>query len=406
MKRDLIDLAVFGGQKAFAEPLHCGQLNLPEWDKVEKMFSGVFDRHYFSNHGVLAQSFEDKLCNYLNVRNAVTLTNGTIALMHTTKALGLTGKKIVVSAFTHPASVQALLWAGSQPIYCDVDHRTHLITPELVEPIINKNEVSAILAVHLWGNICDIEGFEALSEKYSIPVYYDAAHAFGCSVNGNMASGAGAAEIFSFNADNALNASEGGVVCTNDDELAEILRNLRSSYGRRKNVPIPVNGNGRFSELQAGLALLSLEDFEKNCANNMTRMNKYYNKLSSVEGVVVKGTAKNQEKHNYQNVILMINKEHYGLDRDTLFQVLVAENIVLEKYFTQNIHKSPDYKMDLTNDCILPVTEKISEMIMMVPSGQVVTEDSIDRICKIIIFAHENSEAINARLNKVSNVVY
>jgi dTDP-4-amino-4,6-dideoxygalactose transaminase len=396
MKNSISDLAIFGGNKTFAEPLGFGQGNLPDWDKVVEMFSGVFERHYFSNHGVLAQEIEDKLCEYLNVRNAVTLTNGTIALTYCATALGLKGK-VVVPALTHPATVQALSWSGLEPLFCDVDPRTYLITPELVSPILNKHEVSAILAVHLWGNICNTNGFEVVSEKYSIPVFYDAAHAFGCGFDGNMVGSAGAAEIFSLNAENVLNSAEGGLVCTNDDELAIFVRNLRSSYGRRKVVPIPVKGNGRFSELQAGLALLSFDDLENNCINNRNRLHQYISMLSSVDGVEVM-VQETQEKHNYQHVVLLINEECYGIDRDTLFRILTAENILLKKYFALGMHRCPPYNLNPLNNFVLPVTEQVSERVLLVPSGQVVTEDCVERVCAIITFSHKNAKEIKKRL--------
>ena len=396
MKRSLSDLAIFGGPKAFSEPMRFGQMNIPEWNRIEEIFSGIFDRHYFSNHGVLAQELEDKLCDYLNVRNAVTLSNGTIALMHTSIALGLTGK-VVVPALTHPATVQALYWSGVQPLFCDVDPQTYVITSELVKPLIDKHDVSAILAVHLWGNICDTIGLEAVSRKYSVPVFYDAAHTFGCKKCGTMMGSSGTAEIFSFKADHVLNAAEGGLVCTNDDDLAATVRNLRSSYGRRKVVPIPVNANGRFSEFQAGLALLSFDDHERNCARNRACLSKYVDALQGIDGVTVNMPEVPRE-HNCQHVVLLINEQRFGLNRDTLFQMLVAENVLLKKYFSLGMHMRLPSKTHLSLNRDLPVTERVAASVLLAPSGQMITEEDIECICKIISYAHKNAEEIKKRL--------
>jgi len=392
MKHSLSDLAIFGGPRAFDALLPAGQTNLPEWAKVQEMFSGIFKRHYFSNHGILAQELEEKLCEYLNVRNAVTITNGTIALMHTAVALGLNGK-VIVPALTHPATAQALSWAGLTPLFCDVDPHTLLITPELVEPIVRKHEASAVLAVHLWGGVCDVDGFEALSSKHSIPIFYDAAHVFGCNPHGTMVGAAGAAEIFSFGADNILNAAEGGLACTNDDELAAVLRNLRSSYGRRKNVPIPVNANGRFSEFQAGLALLSFNDLEKNRIENRGRLNQYIDGLSDVDGIEVRAPD-GREKHNCQDVVIIIDEASFGLPRDMLFKILVSENVSLKNHFSVGVHRRPPYSNDPDERSMMPVTDMVAGSVIMLPSGQVVTEKCVEKVCSIIMYAHNNAEEI------------
>lgn len=399
MKTRLTDLAIFGGPAVFREPRQFGQMNLPDWDRVKTIFSGIFERHYFSNHGILAQALEERLCEYLGVRNAVTLTNGTIALMHTAVALRLKGK-VVTPAFTHPATVQALYWAGLQPIFCDVDPESFLITPDLAKPLIKHADVSAILAVHLFGNICDIIGFDSLSSSFGVPVFYDAAHAFGCRGGDRPVGSAGRAEIFSMNAAHVLNAAEGGVVCTDDDELAITVRNLRSSYGRRKVVPIPVKANGRFSEFQAGLALLSLDDYAKNHAHNQACLCKYADGLQDVDGVSLK-LPDNCNGHNYEHVVLMINEQRFGISRDILARLLSAENVGLNNHFTRGVHQLPPFNTHLPQKAGFPVTEKIAAGILRAPSGQQVAEKDIERLCEVIAYIQENAQDIKTKLRKL-----
>lgn len=396
MKKSLADLAIFGGEKAFANALPVGQLNFPEWEKIEEMCDGIFERHYFSNHSVLAQELEKQLCSYLNVRNAITLTNESISIMYAAMALGVDGK-VVVPALAPLSTVQSLTWMGLETVFCDVDKGSFLLTPELVRPLLEQQTISAILATHLWGKVCDTDGFDRLAEEYQIPVFYDASQAFACGADNNqLLGGNGSAEIFSFNANNIINAGEGGFVATDDDDVAEKLRNLRSSYGRLKNVDIPVDGNGRFSELQAGLALLSFEDLEINIESNRKRKLRYIDKLKSVEGVDT-SFAGVDTNSNHQWIVVTINEAEYGLSRDALMNILLTENIHLDKSYTNRSYMfSPYTNFDMP---VFPVADSISNEVLLLPSGGEVTLDFVDLICSIILVAHENSKTISKKLN-------
>jgi dTDP-4-amino-4,6-dideoxygalactose transaminase len=398
LKKNLADLAIFGGERSSNTVMPVGQFNFPEWERIENMCEGVFERHYFTNHGVLAQALEKKLCSYLNVRNAVTLTNESISIMYVATALGLNGK-VVVPALAPPSTVQSLIWCGLEPVFCDVDSDTFLVTPDLVRSVLEQQTVSAVLATHLWGEVCDTVGFDRLAEEYDIPVFYDASHAFGCSAdNEHTIGGNGSAEILSFNASNVLNAGEGGVVATDDDDLAEKLRNLRSSYGRLENVDIPVNGDGRFSELQAGLALLSLEDLEKNIESNRSRKLRYREGLKSIEGVETLFDDV-ETKGNHQWIVVRITEADFGMGRNELADVMLAENIRLEKPCANGAYNFL-FHADLYMP-VLPVAESAFNNVLLLPSGEEVTLEFVDLICSIISIAHLNAKKITNKLNDV-----
>ena len=183
---DINNLAFLAGKPQFSTPLIAGQMNLPQRESFEKAFRDIFARRYYTNHGPLAQEIENRLADFFDVRHVVTMVNGTIARMLAAKALNLTGK-VIVPAFTLTATVQSLSWAGVEALFCDVDPHTHLLTPELVAPLLDDPDVSAIFPVHLWGNLCHTEALEELARRKGIPIFYDAAHAFGCTRNGKKA---------------------------------------------------------------------------------------------------------------------------------------------------------------------------------------------------------------------------
>jgi dTDP-4-amino-4,6-dideoxygalactose transaminase len=340
---------------------------------------------------------EDRLAEFFGVRHVVTMTNGTIALMLAAKALNLTGK-VIVPALTFAATVQSLTWAGVEPLFCDVDPQTHMLTPALVAPLLDDPDVSAILPVHLWGNLCNTKALENLAQQKGIPVYYDAAHAFGCTRKGRKAGCHGALEIFSFHATNVFNTAEGGCVCTNNDNIAERLRNLRSSYGRRISVDIPINGNGRFSEAQAVMGLLSLGNYPSVIEANKTRFELYTELLSNIPGIRILQPASGEEC-NYQHVVLEIDNQAFGLTRDQLIRLLEAENILARRYFVPGMHRCMPYK-----ECYphvvdaLPITNMLCKYVMQLSSGQAVSLQDVRAICELITFIYDHAGSLRVRL--------
>jgi len=399
MRKALSDLAILGNSPLFEMVLPVGQINLPSWEHFCASFHGIFERRYYTNHGVLAQELEERLSLLLGVRHALVMTNATIALSLACKGLNLpVGGKVIVPGFTFAATVQALSWAGLEPVFCDIDPHNHLITQATVTPLLDTPGVGAILGIHLWGKACDTDGLTALAKEHSILIFFDAAHAIGCTHKGFTIGGFGNCEVFSFHGTKILTSTEGGCITTNDDALAERLRNLRSSYGRRVAVPIPIDGYGRFSEAQAAFGLLSLEDFPKNCAANEKRMRLYHEGLRDMPGIRFLLPTPG-ERHNYQYVVLEIEEKEFGLSRDELIRILEAENILARRYFVPGMHRCVPYKTQFPHYVdALPVTDALCEKVMQVPSGQRVTDNDIAVICDLIRFIRAHARELKKRL--------
>lgn len=400
MKHALGDLAYFGGFPLFPSVLPVGQIHVPAWKRFQAMADGIFDRRYYANHWILTQELEENLCELLQVRHVVTMTNATVGLSLACKALELEkGGKVIVPAFTFAATVQALTWAGLEPLFCDVDPQTHAITPQTILHLLETPGVVAVLGVHLWGTACDINGLSRLCAMKGIKLFFDAAHAIGCTYHGRPIGNFGDCEVFSFHATKILSATEGGCVATNDDALAERLRNLRSSYGRRANVKIPINANGRFSEMQAAFALLSLEDFPQHCEENRQKMLAYLQRLEGISGLrFIRPLA--EERQNYQYVVMEIEEARFGLSRDAVVRLLAAENIHARRYFIPGMHRVPPYSSNKRFQPVaLPCTEELCMKVMQFPSGAVVTIEDIHKVCDFISFLKKNAEEIRERLS-------
>lgn len=400
MKNNIKELAFFGGERLFNILLPVGQINVPEYERFKALANDIFDRKHYASHGELTLEFEDNFSKLTGMKNSIAVTNGTVAISIAAKALNLPLKsKVIVPSFTFIGTVQALTWAGLEPVFADIDLETHTITYETVAPLLKNKNISAILGVHLWGNPCDVTRLDEIEQQYGIPVFYDAAHAVGSAYKHKSLASFGHCATFSLHATKVLQAAEGGVICTDDDELAERIRNIGSSYGRRRQVPIPMVIHSCFSELQAAMALLSIEKFPEYVTNNKHRYLLYKEKLKNIAGLSVIEYDESMQG-NYQYVVFRLNEEKFGLSRDLLVEILSKENIIARRYFIPAAHKSIPY---INMECAkakLPNTELLIQEVFQLPSGQIVSDEHIEQICELIFFIQQNAEAIKKNLKR------
>ncbi len=396
MKRGPEDFACVGGSPEFSPAIPVGQLYFPAFDQYEAAIRGIVQRHYYTNHGPLIRELESRLEAYLGVRNVITVTNGTLGLYLVAVALGLKGK-VIMPSFTFIATAQAFLLADLEPVFCDVDPVTHHMTPEAAEAVL-EDGVSAVCAVNLWGGTADVPGLEGWARSHGLPLLFDSAHAFGVQRAEGMVGRFGKAEIFSFHATKVMSATEGGCICTDDDDLAERLRNIRSNYGIRRPTAVALTVNARMSEAQAAIALMSLDDFEKRVANNRDIFEAYRSTLSAVPGVrVVEPNA--VVRSNYQSVVLQISESEYGLSRDDLWTFLRAEGVSARRYFKPGTHRCvPFDAMRPQQVEALPATDMLCETVLQLPIGAMLTPADATTIAGLICDANLHAEALRCRV--------
>jgi dTDP-4-amino-4,6-dideoxygalactose transaminase len=262
-----------------------GQKNMPAFSRVERMFKTIFDNRYYTNHGPFAQDLEKKLQEFLNVKHVMAMTNESIALIIAAKSLELCGK-VLCSEFTSASALNSLIWAGLEPIICTANQDILCLDLKSLEDKI-EDGISGILASHVQPNLCDVNALEHFAQEKSLKLYFDSSTSFGSLYKTRKIGGFGELEVFSFHEDEIINAAEGAIVSTNNDELAKKIRNIRSSYGSGPLVKVPITGNGRMSEAQASLALLSLADYEKNISRNSIQFKAYENRLNSQDNIEI-----------------------------------------------------------------------------------------------------------------------
>jgi dTDP-4-amino-4,6-dideoxygalactose transaminase len=284
-----------------------------------------------------------------------------------------------------------------EPVFCDVDPKTNHLSVEAVRAVMSE-EISAILGVNLWGGTCDPPQLQRLGEECGLPVFFDSAQAFGCGLGGTRLGSYGAAEVFSFHATKIINGGEGGCITTNDDELAARMRNIRSSYGAGPAVDVPITTNGRFSEAQAALALLSLADYDQHQRRNSKTWRRYARQLDAVPGISAIPPCAVDES-NWQTISCAIDSDTFGLQRDDLLRVLKAEHVNARRYFYPGCHRSLPYAQSLPQYReSLPDTDALCRTILQLPLGAFVTDEAVDSIAGLVELVQTNAEEISGRL--------
>jgi dTDP-4-amino-4,6-dideoxygalactose transaminase len=396
LKNDLSQLAALGGAPLFESPVHVGRPNIGNRERLLERINDMLDRRWLSNTGPFVQEFEHKLSAYLGARHVIAMCNGTIALEIAIRALGLKGE-VIVPSFTFIATAHALQWQEITPVFCDLQPRTHTIDPAQVQRLITPR-TTGIIGVHVWGQPCDIEALSEIARRRNLALMFDASHAFGVSHRGVMVGNFGAAEVFSFHATKFFNTFEGGAIVTNDDELARKIR-LMKNFGFCGYDDVRYIGtNGKMTEVAAAMGLTGLESLDEFVEANRRNYNRYKEELAGWPGIRM-FSFNESERCNYQYIVLEIEEALTEISRDALVQVLHAERILARRYFYPGCHRMEPYRSFFPHaGLLLPETERLSQKILVLPTGSTISEQDISAICSVIRVATANGRELTERL--------
>jgi dTDP-4-amino-4,6-dideoxygalactose transaminase len=389
-------LAIFGGQPAFAETLHVGRPNVGNRERLAERINRILDSKWLTNGGPYEQEFEQRIADLVGVKHCVAICNATVALEIAIRALGMKGE-VIVPSFTFVATAHALQWQEITPVFCDIDPRTHTLDPEKVEQMITPR-TTGIIPVHLWGGACDVDALADIAQRHGLKLLFDSAHAFGCSYKGRMIGGLGDAEVFSFHATKFLNSLEGGAVVTNSDELGQKIRLMKNFGFTNYDCTAYIGTNGKMNEIAAAVGLTNMESMEEFITLNYRNYEEYLKELSELPGVEM-FQHNERERGNYQYVVLEIDESAIGLTRDQLMQILHAENVLARRYFHPGCHRMEPYRSFFPHSgLLLPVTERLTERVLSLPTGTAMGSREIKKICEIIRLVVTNADEVSKRL--------
>lgn len=367
---------------SFPEPLYVGRPNIGDRAKFLERVEDMLDRRWFSNNGPLVQEFEKRIAAFLGVKHCVAMCNATVALEIASRALGLKGE-VIVPAYTFIATAHAFQWQEITPVFADIDPKSHTIACAAIEKLITP-KTSAIVGVHVWGRPCDVEGIEELARKHGLHALYDAAHAFGCSHRGRMIGNFGECEVFSFHATKFLNSFEGGAVTTNDDTMAEKMRLMRNFGFSGLDRVIYLGVNGKMTEICAAMGLTSLDALDELVSVNRRNYNVYRQALKGIPGLSVLRYDEG-EKNNYQYIVVEVDENACPIARDDLVAMLHSHNVIARKYFWPGCHRMEPYcSLQPNASLLLAETERTAARVLLLPTGQTISEATIKKICGLV----------------------
>lgn len=378
LTKTLSKLALLGGTPAFAEPLHVGRPNIGDVDRFLSLARSALERRHLTNNGPYLQQLERRIAERLDVEHCVALSNGTVALELILRASGLTGD-VVVPSYTFIATAHAVSWTGLRPVFADVDPITHNLTAESVDAVITP-DTSAILAVHLWGGGEGTDELQQYADSRGIPLFFDAAHAFGGTYRGKPLGSFGRASTFSFHATKCFHTFEGGAVTTNDGILAEKLLKMRNFGFAGYDQVDSCGTNAKMNEISAAMGLVLLDEFDEIVAHNRDILATYQQELDGLPGVSFLARDE-MEQTNAQYVVLMVDEEA-PLSRDELLSVLHRENILARRYFFPGCHRMQPYASSRDYAGLtLPNSEQLSRTVLCLPTGTSIRTEDVLSIC-------------------------
>lgn len=386
-------LAILGGEPAFSMPRHVGTPFIPPRDLVHASLDEILDSKRFTNDGPFVLQLEALLANLHSVKRVVVMSNATTALQLLFRALSLEGE-IIMPAFTFIATAHAAAWERLQPRFVDIKHSTHCIDPSSVQDSISA-ATAALVGVHLWGHVCDIDALTSIANNHKIPLLVDASQAIGwnhaCLASAFDALDGPLASVISLHATKLVSSLEGGAVLTNDDSLADQLRKMRNFGFSGYDKVISLGINAKMNEFAAAFAIRGLECFNQLVMHSRDVWLEYQRLLADLPGITFLFPA-GCTPVNYHYVVLMVDSSLCHLSRDELIEVLWAENIRARRYFYPGCHRSEPYA---SRGCEwipdLPVTDYVAANALVLPASSAVSVHEVSMISERIRLALHHS---------------
>lgn len=393
MKTAVAELAALGGEPAFAQPLHVGRPNVGDREAILAGIGEALDERWLSNNGRKLETFERRLSERLGGLHVVATCNATLGLQIAMRALGIEGE-VVLPALTFVATAHAVAWEGLTPVFADVDVESLCMGPAEAAARIGP-ETGALLGVHLWGRSGEVEGLERLARERELPLLFDAAHTLGCERDGKPLAACGDAAVLSFHATKIANSFEGGAIVTADREMAERAATMRNFGFVDEDEIVGLGTNAKLSEAGAAMGLASLDGLDGFLAASRANYAAYAEALADVPGVTLLAFDP-PESFNCHYVVIDVDPAAAGLGRDELRAVLVAENVLARRYFYPGCHRVPPY--DRLPQPALPVTERVLDRCLSLPTGTAVAPEDAAAIGRLIRLALSRPDDVRAAI--------
>ena len=346
---------------------------LPKLNNYLKYVEGVFDRNWLTNNGPLVQELESRLAEYLQVRNLMLVSNGTLALHLAYKALDLTGQ-VITTPFSFAATASSLCWEKLTPNFVDIEQGTFNLDHRLLE---SHKSAEAIVAVHVFGNPCRVEAIEEFAQRNNQTVIYDAAHAFGVQYKNRSLLSFGDASTLSLHATKLFHCVEGGAVIFKDKEKLQLAKQKINFGFDSNNIPVTLGINAKMSEMHAAMGLTMLDMVDDILSHRQALVAEYFSLLNNIVEFQI---WQEQSANNGAYMPVLFESESQLLK---VVDSLMQQGIQTRRYFYPCLSELPVY--GLRGDT--PVSEGISRRILCLPLYFDLSLSDVALICHAVKIA-------------------
>lgn len=360
-------------------PILVTRSSMPPYEEFIEEIKPLWESAWLTNMGRFHQELEAKLTEYLGVPRMKLFVNGHQALEMTLQALELQGE-VITTPFSFASTTHAIVRNGLTPVFCDIDPQDYTLDVTKLEERIT-DRTSAILPVHVYGNLCQVEKIQAVANKYGLKVIYDAAHAFGVKKNGVGVGNFGDASMFSFHATKVYHTIEGGGVAFADERLGIRLDYLKNFGIVDKETVKYAGGNAKMNEFQAVMGLCNLRHLDEEIAKRKRVTERYRSRLSGVEGIRL---MKPQEGVSPNYAYFPVIFDGYAAGRDEIYERLAGQGIGARKYFYPLISNYECYR-DQYDSQETPAAAYLADRVLTLPCYAELAGDEVDRICDVIL---------------------
>lgn len=357
--------------------------SMPDYEEYCEEIKELWETHWLTNMGSKHQQLQSELEKMLDVPHVTLYTNGHLALENVIAAMNLPKNgEVITTPFTFASTTHAIVRNGLKPVFCDIDSVDFTIDVSKIESLIT-DKTCAIVPVHVYGNICDVEEIDRIAKKYDLKVIYDAAHAFGVKYKGVSTACFGDASMFSFHATKVFNTIEGGAVCFKDDSLVQLLNDMKN-FGIHGPESVEfVGGNAKMNEFQAAMGICNLRHLDTAIEKRKAVVERYRSHLEEVDGIQLSPIQENVVS-NYAYFPVVFDEKKFGSSRNEVMSALAESSIGARKYF---------YPLTNTFECFhgsfdvdqTPVALHISKRVLTLPLYEELSLEDADRICEVIL---------------------
>ncbi len=369
--------------------------SMPPYEEYIEAIKPLWESHWLTNMGAFHKELEKQLKEYLDAEGLSLLVNGHMALELALQSFGFPeGSEVITTPFTFISTTHAIVRNRLKPVFCDVNRDDGTIDPSLLENLVSERTV-AILPVHVYGNICQVNEIQKVAEKYGLKVIYDAAHAFGekvrkCDYEDEEWKGIasfGDASIFSFHATKVFNTIEGGAVAFHNQEMYEALYNLKNFGIRGEEMVVSVGANAKMNEFAAAMGLCNLKYINGEIAKRRKVYERYLEALAGLSGIRVLRQKEVNSNYSYTNnygYLPVVFEDDEKYDRNVVYQKMAANGIHCRKYFypltcDQGCFKNKykDYRLDVARD--------LSQRVLALPIFADMSMEQVDWVLDVLI---------------------